>query len=270
MASGSSYIGHHLENLTLGYLPGHGWSFAHSTADIKAMGFWAINVDSMLWSIVLGAIFLLIFRGVAKKANTGIPKGLQNAVEYTVEFVSGFVRDSFQGESKLIAPLSLTIFVWILLMNSMEFLPMDLIPSIAGLMGIEHMRPVPTSDPNITLGIALSVFVLILYYSFRIKGVGGFAKELSFTPFNHWLLIPFNLILELVNLLVKPVSLGLRLFGNIFAGDVIFLLIAMLPIWAQWLLGVPWAVFHLLIIPLQAFIFMMLTIVYLSQAHEHH
>lgn len=269
MASGS-YIGHHLQNLTYGYTPEHGWSLAHNADDIKSMGFWAINVDSMIWSIVLGAIFLFIFRGVAKKAHTGVPSGIQNVVEMAVEFVSGIVRDSFHGKSKLIAPLALTIFIWILLMNSMEFLPMDLIPSIAGLFGIEHMKFVPTSDPNITLGISLSVFVLILFYSFKMKGVGGFAKELSFTPFNHWALIPFNLILELVGLLVKPVSLGLRLFGNIFAGDVIFLLIAMLPIWVQWALGVPWAIFHLLIIPLQAFIFMMLTIVYLSQANEHH
>lgn len=269
MASGS-YISHHLQNLVFGLSPEHGWTFAHSADEVKEMGFWSINVDSMFWSIVLGAIFLILFRRVAKRADTGVPRGLQNIVEMAVEFTSNVVRDGFNGKSELVAPLSLTIFVWVLLMNSMEFLPMDLVPSIAGLFGIEHMKAVPTSDVNITFGLSITVFFLILFYSFKMKGVGGFAKELTFTPFNTPFLIPFNLILELVNLIVKPVSLALRLFGNIFAGDVIFLLIAMLPFWIQWVLGVPWAIFHLLIIPLQAFIFMMLSIVYLSQANEHH
>lgn len=269
MASGS-YISHHLQNLVFGLSPEHGWSFAHTAEEAAAMGFWSINVDSMFWSILLGLVFLVLFRRVAKKADTGVPSGIQNVVEMAVEFASGVARDSFNGKNPLIAPLALTIFVWVLLMNSMEFLPMDLIPSIAGLLGIEHMKAVPTSDVNITFGLSISVFFLILFYSLKVKGIGGFAKELSFQPFNTPFLIPFNLVLELVNLIVKPVSLALRLFGNIFAGDVIFLLIAMLPFWVQWALGVPWAIFHLLIIPLQAFIFMMLTIVYLSQAHEHH
>ncbi|ANF56411.1 F0F1 ATP synthase subunit A [Halotalea alkalilenta] len=269
-SASSAYINHHLQNLTFGLHPERGWSLAHSSADVQAMGFWSIHLDSMFWSILIGVAFLWLFRRVAKSMTTGVPGRTQNIVEMAVVFVGDLVRNTFHGNSNLIAPLALTIFVWILLMNSIKFLPVDLIPSIAALLGVEYMKPVPTADPNVTMGMALSVFALILYYSIKIKGIGGFSRELAFTPFNHWALVPFNLVLELIGLLVKPLSLGLRLFGNMFAGEVIFILIALLPFWIQWALDVPWAIFHILVIPLQAFIFMMLTIVYLSQAHEKH
>ncbi|WP_027350931.1 F0F1 ATP synthase subunit A [Halotalea alkalilenta] len=269
-SASSAYINHHLQNLTFGLHPERGWSLAHSGADVEAMGFWSIHLDSMFWSILIGVAFLWLFRRVAKSMTAGVPGRTQNIVEMAVVFVGDLVRNTFHGKSNLIAPLALTIFVWILLMNSIKFLPVDLIPSIAALLGVEYMKPVPTADPNVTMGMALSVFALILYYSIKIKGVGGFSRELAFTPFNHWALVPFNLVLELIGLLVKPLSLGLRLFGNMFAGEVIFILIALLPFWIQWTLNVPWAIFHILIIPLQAFIFMMLTVVYLSQAHEKH
>ena len=167
-----------------------------------------------------------------------------------------------------VAPLALTIFCWVLLMNLMDLVPIDWLPSIAHAMGMEYFKVVPTTDINATFGLSLSVFALILYYSIRIKGVGGFIRELACHPFPVWL-FPVNLFLEGVNLLAKPVSLALRLFGNLYAGEMVFILIAaLIPFWAQWLLHLPWAIFHILIVVLQAFIFMILTIVYLGQAHE--
>lgn len=266
----TEYIRHHLQNLTFGLHPENGWSIAHNADQAREMGFWAINLDTMGWSIAMGVLFLFLFRKVAVKANSGIPTGLQNAVEMVVEFVNGSVKSSFHGKSPLIAPLALTVFVWIFLMNSLKLIPVDWMPGLFAKLGVHYMKIVPTTDINATLGMAISVFFLIVFYSIKIKGVGGFAKELSFTPFNHWLLVPFNLVLEIVSLLVKPFSLALRLFGNMFAGEVIFILIALLPFWIQWVLNVPWAIFHILIITLQAFIFMTLTIVYLSMAHEKH
>ena len=178
----------------------------------------------------------------------------------------------YHGKSKVIAPLALTVFVWVLLMNALDLLPIDFIPYIGEhILGLPALRIVPTADVSITLSMAIGVFVLILFYSFKMKGVKGFAKELTLQPFNHPLFIPVNLILEGVSLLSKPVSLGLRLFGNMYAGELIFILIAgLLPWWSQWLLSLPWAIFHILIITLQAFIFMVLTIVYLSMASEEH
>ena len=272
MATGTSadYIRHHLQNLVYGNHPELGWKFADSAAEAREMGFMAVNVDSLGWSIAMGVLFLGIFRYVATRVSTGIPGGLQNAVEMLLEFSETVVKDSFHGRNPIIAPLALTIFVWIFLMNLLDLVPVDYIPGLASLMGIEYMKIVPTTDPNVTLGMALGVFILILYYSFKIKGVGGFSKELAFTPFNHWLAIPFNLFLEILGLLTKPLSLALRLFGNLYAGEVIFILIALLPFWIQWTLSVPWAIFHILVITLQAFIFMVLTVVYLSAAHEEH
>jgi F-type H+-transporting ATPase subunit a len=191
-------------------------------------------------------------------------------VEMTVEFVQGIVRDVFHGKNPLIAPLALTMFVWILLMNTLKLIPVDYIPSLAHAMGLEYFKIVPTTDPNGTFGISIGVFLLILFYSFKVKGPGGFLKELSFTPFNHWALVPFNLVLELLALIIKPVSLALRLFGNMYAGEVVFILIALLPLWIQWTLNVPWAIFHILVVTLQAFIFTTLAVVYLSAAHEDH
>ncbi|OSM94404.1 F0F1 ATP synthase subunit A [Lonsdalea populi] len=255
------YIGHHLTHLQVG------------------SGFWAINIDSMFFSVALGILFLVIFRSVAKNATSGVPGKLQTAVELVVGFVDSSVRDMYHGKSKLIAPLALTIFVWVFLMNFMDLLPIDLLPQIwakiysaAGYDPAHaYLRVVPSADVNITLSMALGVFILILFYSMKMKGVGGFVKELTLQPFNHPVFIPVNLILEGVSLLSKPVSLGLRLFGNMYAGELIFILIAgLLPWWSQWLLNVPWAIFHILIITLQAFIFMVLTVVYLSMASEEH
>ncbi|MCW2478645.1 F0F1 ATP synthase subunit A [Candidatus Symbiopectobacterium sp. NZEC135] len=248
------YIGHHLKHLQVG------------------SGFWSINVDSMFFSIALGILFLVIFRKVAKNATSGVPGKLQTFVEMIIGFVDGNVRDMFHGKSKLIAPLALTIFVWVFLMNAMDLLPIDFLPYIGEhVIGLPYLRVVPTADVNITLSMALGVFILVLFYSIKMKGVGGFVKELTMQPFNHPVFIPINLILEGVSLLSKPVSLGLRLFGNMYAGELIFILIAgLLPWWSQWLLNVPWAIFHILIITLQAFIFMVLTVVYLSMASEEH
>lgn len=245
------YIVHHLHNWTVGE------------------GFWAVNVDSLLFSIGLGVLFCWLFRSVAKKATTGVPGKLQCLIEMTVEFVDGTVKDTFHGRSALIAPLSLTIFVWIVLMNTMDLIPVDWLPSASQAAGIEYMRVVPTTDLNITLGMSISVFFLMIFYSIKIKGIGGFAKELTMQPFNHWAFIPVNLVMELVALIAKPVSLGLRLFGNMYAGEMIFMLIALLGIW-QLPLHFVWAVFHIMVVLLQAFIFMMLTVVYLSMACEDH
>ena len=177
----------------------------------------------------------------------------------------------YHGKSKVIAPLALTVFVWVFLMNMMDLIPVDFLPFIGTHLGLPALRVVPTADVNVTLSMALGVFILILFYSIKMKGVGGFVKELTMQPFIHPVFIPINLILEGVSLLSKPVSLGLRLFGNMYAGELIFILIAgLLPWWSQWVLSLPWAIFHILIITLQAFIFMVLTIVYLSMASEEH
>ncbi|SFR65167.1 F-type H+-transporting ATPase subunit a [Marinobacter daqiaonensis] len=281
------YIQHHLQNLTYGKLPAGyervdpyteevvvlqetSWTFARSSVEAADMGFMAIHVDTMGWSLAMGLLFLTLFRLVAKRATSGQPGGLQNMVEMTVEFVQGIVRDGFHGKNPFIAPLALTIFVWVLLMNTLKLIPVDFIPSLAQFLGLEYFKIVPTTDPNGTFGIAIGVFFLIIYYNFKVKGPGGFAKELSFTPFNHWLLVPFNLLLEIIGHLTKPLSLALRLFGNMYAGEVVFILIALLPFWLQWTLNVPWAIFHILVVTLQAFIFTTLSVVYLSQAHEEH
>ncbi|NRP16668.1 MULTISPECIES: F0F1 ATP synthase subunit A [unclassified Marinobacterium] len=273
MASGtvtsSEYIAHHLTNLTFGNHPVNGLGFAHSAQEAAEMGFWAINVDTMFWSIALGLAFVWFFRKVAKSATSDVPGGAQNFVETIIEFIDDNVKSIFHYKNALIAPLALTIFVWIFLMNTMDLVPVDWIPFLAAEMGIYFMKVVPTTDVNATAGMALSVFALILYYSIKQKGLGGFLAELSFQPLGKWLL-PFNLFLEVVGLLAKPVSLALRLFGNMYAGEMIFILIALLPFWAQWILSVPWAIFHILVITLQAFIFMVLTIVYLAMAHEDH
>jgi len=276
------YIKHHLQNLTYGKLDAGyerfdgsvmnetSWTFARTAQEASDMGFMAVHVDTMGWSIAMGVLFLGLFRFVAKRATTGVPGGLQNLVEVTVEFIEGLVRDGFHARNPLIAPLAMTVFVWILLMNVLKLIPVDYIPMLAQFMGLEYFKIVPTTDPNATFGISIGVFILIIFYSLKVKGITGFAKELGMQPFNHWALIPVNLVLEILVLIVKPISLALRLFGNMYAGEVVFILIALLPFWAQWTLNVPWAIFHILVIPLQAFIFTMLTIVYLASAHEDH
>ncbi|SIP89033.1 F0F1 ATP synthase subunit A [Aquipseudomonas alcaligenes] len=280
----SGYIQHHLQNLTFGQLPNGDWGFAHTAQEAKEMGFWAFHVDTLGWSVFLGLVFILLFRMAAKRATSGQPGGLQNFVEVLVEFVDGSVKDTFHGRNALIAPLALTIFVWIFLMNLMDLVPVDFLPVLAAkITGNEHLffRVVPTTDPNATLGLALSVFALIVFYSIKVKGIGGFLGELTLHPFSssnifvQILLIPVNFLLEFVTLIAKPISLALRLFGNMYAGELIFILIAVMfgsGLFLLSTLGVAlnwaWAVFHILIITLQAFIFMMLTIVYLSMAHE--
>ena len=265
----TSYIKHHLQNLTFGNHPVNGWSFAKNAQEAQEMGFWAIHVDTLGWSIALGVLFLWLFRKAAVKATSDVPGGLQNFVEVMVEFVDKSVKESFHGKNPVIAPLALTIFVWIFLMNFMDLIPVDFLPALFHAVGVDYMKVVPTTDLNATLGMSLSVFFLIIYYSIKVKGVGGFVGELTLQPFGKWM-IPFNLLLEGIGLIAKPISLSLRLFGNLYAGELIFILIALLPLWAQWTLSVPWAIFHILVITLQAFIFMMLTIVYLSMAHEDH
>jgi F-type H+-transporting ATPase subunit a len=271
----AEYIRHHLQNLTLGQLPDGSWGIAHSPEQAKEMGFWAIHLDSMFFSIGLGVLFLYFFRKAARQATSGVPGGLQNFAEWIVEFVEGSVKGSFSGRNPLIAPLALTIFLWVFLMNFMDLIAIDFLPYLAQLAGIPYLKVVPTTDPNVTFGMAFGVFFLILYYSIKIKGVGGFVGELAFQPFGK-LGAPVNLLLEGVNLISKPISLSLRLFGNMYAGEMIFILIAIMYS-AGWALGafggllqIGWAIFHILIITLQAFIFMTLTIVYLDMAHQEH
>ncbi len=265
----TEYIAHHLTNLVYGRKADGSWGFAEDAAEAKEMGFWSLNVDSLGWSIFLGAVFLLTFYKVARKVSSGKPRMLQNIVEIIVEFVDNSVKESFHGKSDLIAPLALTIFVWVFLMNFMDIIPVDFLPQLFHLAGVEYMKVVPSTDPNITLGMSITVFFLIIYYSIKIKGIKGFVGELTLQPFGKWM-IPFNFLLESIALIAKPISLALRLFGNFYAAELIFILIALLPFYIQWTLAVPWAIFHILVITLQAFIFMMLTIVYLSMAHEKH
>ncbi|PKM42775.1 MAG: F0F1 ATP synthase subunit A [Gammaproteobacteria bacterium HGW-Gammaproteobacteria-1] len=278
----TEYIKHHLTNLTYGQFPDGHWGLAHSAAEAKAMGFWAINVDSMAWSLVLGLFFFFLFRSVAKKVTAGVPGGMQNFIEWIIEFIDTSVRGSFTGNNPLIAPLALTVFMWIWLMNFMDLIAVDLLPQLFALFGVHFLKVVPSTDPNITFGMSIAVFWLILYYSVKRKGVGGFVGELSLMPFQaknkvvQGLFIPVNLLLEGVSLIAKPVSLALRLFGNMYAGEMIFILIAIMY-GAGWAMGafagvlqLGWAIFHILIITLQAFIFMTLTIVYMDMAHQEH
>ncbi len=277
----TDYIKHHLTNWTYGCTD-EGCKVAETAKEAADMGFSAIHLDSMLWSIGLGVFFCWLFAKVAKKASTGVPSKLQAFVELIIEFVNTNVKESYGGTSKVIAPLALTIFVWIFLMNLMDLIPVDYIPVLAqkigAVMGHDphhvYMKVVPSTDPNVTLGMSFSVFALIIFYSIKEKGFSGFVKELTLHPFSakntalQVILIPVNFILEFVTLIAKPISLGLRLFGNMYAGELIFVLIALMPFWIQWVLSVPWAIFHILVITLQAFVFMMLTIVYLSLASE--
>ncbi len=267
------YIQHHLQNLQVCKVDGE-WLWNQCAGNPMA-----INVDSMFFSIFLGVVFIWLFGGAARKASAGKPGKLLAFVEIVIDFVDSSVKDTFHGKSRLIAPLALTLFVWVFLMNFMDLIPVDWLPMLAGGIGVPYLKVVPTTDVNITFGMSISVFVLIIFYTIKFKGVGGFIAELTLHPIAPPtkglgiiaapLIISFNLILELVALLAKPLSLSLRLFGNLFAGELIFILIALVGIW-QLPLHFAWAVFHLLIVTLQAFIFMMLTIVYLSLASQEH
>jgi len=287
MAAGTltptEYIGHHLSNATFGRFPDGHWGMAHSVEEVKEMGFMAINVDSIFWSIFLAAVFLFVFGRVAANISAGVPGKMQNFVEWIVEFVDDSVKSSFSGNSKLVGPLALTVFAWVFLMNLMDLVPVDLIPWVFDKLGIAHFQKVvPSTDLNVTFALALGVFGLMLYDSVKIKGMGGFMKELTFHPFEakntfvKILLIPINFFLEFVSLVSKPISLALRLFGNMYAGEMIFILIALMLTAGPALgafaggLQLAWAIFHILIVTLQAFIFMTLTIVYMEMAHQKH
>jgi F-type H+-transporting ATPase subunit a len=268
-ANSSEYIQHHLTNLTYGRFSDGEWGFAHGPEDIAEMGFMSIHVDTMFWSIFLGGLFLAIFTMAARSATAGVPGALQNICEMAVEFVEDNITQVFGNKPNvIIGPLSLTILVWVFLMNLMDLVPVDWIPYVASMTGIPYMKVVATTDPNATLGMSISVFFLVLFYNFKMKGPIKFGASLVTHPIPHWSMYWFNFILEFVDMVAKPLSHGLRLFGNLYAGEMIFILIALLPFWAQWALSLPWAIFHILIIVLQAFVFMILTIVYLSQASE--
>jgi F-type H+-transporting ATPase subunit a len=243
-------------------------------------------MDTLLVSWALGALFLFFFWRTARRASEGVPTGFQNFLEMLMEFVQNATRESFPGKSALIAPMALTILIWVFLWNFMDIVPVDLLPVIAHAMGAEYTKVVPSADMSATFALSLSVFLLIIVYSIMGKGVGGFVKEFLTHPFGPWLL-PFNVILNIVELLAKPMSLALRLFGNLYAGELIFILIALFTLGAavsdlvtsfsgwmaiigQFLLALAWKIFHILVIPLQAFIFMTLTIVYLGMASASH
>ncbi len=271
------YIQHHLTNLQACRVNG-AWTMNSPAAPEVCKGnFWAVNVDSMGFSIVLGVVFCYLFRRVAKSFTTGKPGKLQAAIELVVGFVDSSVRDAFHGDDKLIAPLSLTIFIWVFLMNLMDLIPVDWLPTAAGAAGVPYLRVVPTTDVSVTFAMSIAVFILTIYYSIKVKGAIGFSKEFTMHPIAPAtrgiglvaapLVIAFNFVLESVAFLSKPLSLSLRLFGNMYAGELIFILIALIGVY-QLPLHFGWAVFHILVITLQAFIFMMLTIVYLSQAHD--
>lgn len=251
------YIQHHLDHLQLNL----------HTLKIGDGGFWTLNLDTLFLSIFFGALFLGLFYYVAKHITSGQPTKVQNFVEMIFEAVQKLVKEVFHGKNPLVAPLALTIFLWVFILNAMDLIPVDLLPKILSFVGINDFRPVPTDDPNLTFALSLTVFALIIFYNFKVKGSLGLAKEVFTSPFGPWLL-PLNLLFRLIEELVKPLSLALRLFGNMFAGELIFILIALLPWWIQWTVGGVWSIFHILVISIQAFIFMMLTIIYLSMAHE--
>lgn len=278
--SANEYIVHHL-------------TFLSNREPSGIVDFTVIHWDSVFFSVVLAILFAGSFYFAARKASsTGVPRGFQGFVELLVESVDTQVKESFTHTNKLIAPLALTIFCWVFLFNFMDLLPVDLLPAVAHAFGIEHLKVVPSTDVNVTFAMSLTVFVLVIYYSIKIKGLGGFVSEFTMQPFSSKnpvvkvLLIPANLVLEIIPFIARPISLSLRLFGNLFAGEMIFLLLALLTLstgfgglttaggWlgvvAHLLLGLVWAIFHILVITLQAFIFMVLTIIYLSMAHEHH
>jgi len=238
----------------------------------------------VFFSVILGVFALFFFYMAARKATAAVPGRLQNFVEMLLVFADSQVKDCFHGRSAVIGPLALTIFIWVFLMNFMDILPVDILPAVANVLGYHHLKVVPTTDLNLTFAMSLSVFILILFYSLKIKGVRAFAKEFAFQPFNHVLLVPFNLLIEVLGFVAKPISLALRLFGNMYAGELIFILIALMTLngsmsapisttslaVTQFVLALAWSIFHILVITLQAFIFMVLTIVYLSRAHEDH
>ena len=273
------YITHHITFLT-NHAP-------HGIVDFSV-----VNFDTVFFSILLAVVFAGLFYRVARRATTGVPGKLQSAIEMVVEFVDTQVKDAFSGAGPLIAPLAITIFCWVFLFNLMDIIPIDLLPNAAQSVGLGHLRIVPSTDLNVVFGLSLPVFFLIIFYNIKMKGFGGFVGSLTLHPFSskNWVvqafLVPINFVMELPSFLARPVSLALRLYGNMYAGEMVFALLALLTlssasaaltwrtgwVWVllQVALGFAWTLFDIFIALLQAFIFMMLTIVYLSQASEHH
>jgi F-type H+-transporting ATPase subunit a len=275
MISSTDYIKHHLTYLTY---------------NLKTMslgtggGFWTVNIDTVFFSVLSGVVALGLLVLGSRRVSTGVPGKWQNFAEMMLDFADSQVKDCFHGKNALIGPLALTIFVWVFIMNFMDIVPVDSLPLLGNLFGVHHLKVVPTNDLNTTFGMSLSVFALIIFYSIKIKGPKTFVKELTLQPFNHPVFIPINFVLEFATLISRPISLSLRLFGNLYAGELIFILIALFTLNAasasivsnvalsivQFFLSLGWSIFHILVITLQAFIFMVLTIVYLSLAHEDH
>jgi F-type H+-transporting ATPase subunit a len=275
----TEYITHHITFLT-------------NKPPAGLVDFSVVNFDSVFFSSVLAILFFGVFFFAARRATSGVPGKFQCAIELILEKIGEQVSDTFQGTSRLIAPLALTIFCWVFLFNFMDLVPVDLLPDVAHSVGLAHLKDVPSTDLNIVFGLSLTVFALIIFYSIRMKGLGGFIAEFTLHPFSNKnvlvqaLFVPVNLLLESVMFFARPISLALRLYGNLYAGEMVFVLIALLTLtsgyhaltsvggWAlivlQFALGLAWTIFDLIIGLLQAFIFMMLTIVYLSQAYEHH
>jgi F-type H+-transporting ATPase subunit a len=272
------YIGHHLTHL-------------RSTEQHGIVDFSIFNYDTLFWSILLGVLGTFVLWRVAKSVTSGVPGRLQAAVEILLEMVDNQAKSIVHKSRKFVGPLALTVFVWIFLQNAMDFLPLDVIPriweAIYGAAGHDtqhaYMRSVPTADLSATLGMSISVLLVCLYYNIKIKGLGGWIHELFAAPFgNHWALYPFNFLMQMIEFTAKTVSHGMRLFGNMYAGELVFMLIALMgaagfgsatgiALWFGHIAaGTAWVIFHILIVVLQAFIFMMLTLVYVGQAHEHH
>ncbi|HKJ77601.1 MAG TPA: F0F1 ATP synthase subunit A [Gammaproteobacteria bacterium] len=243
------YIQHHLHNLQVGE------------------GFWTWHLDTLFFGALLAGVIMLVSWRIGRSLDPEKPSGMQNVLETILEFVDSQVKAVFPNHTPLVGPLALTIFVWVFLMNTMDLIPVDLLPKAASMVGIPYLKVVPTTDLSTTFALALSVFALVIFYNIRFKGVVGYIKMFLFHPFGKWM-VPVNIVMTTIEEIAKPVSLALRLFGNMFAGELIFLLIALLPWWIQWPLGGGWAIFHILVITLQAFIFMLLTAVYLGMASQ--
>jgi F-type H+-transporting ATPase subunit a len=245
------------------------------TVPVQDGGFWTLHIDTMVTSVLMGLLVVFAFWLATRKATSGVPGKWQAFVEICLEFVDKQARDTYHGPSKLVTPVAITLFFWILMMNMLKMIPADFIAKPLELVGVHYWKPVPTADVNATLGLSISVFFLMIFFALRSKGLGGFTHEFLTAPFGKWML-PFNLILNIVEWVSKPISLAMRLFGNMFGGEIVFLLIWVLGgasvfgMLAGGVFGLGWMLFHLLVIPLQAFIFMMLSIVYLSLSEDSH
>ena len=267
----TEYIVHHLTHLS-------------SDKQKFIVDFSVVNIDTVFFSVLMLLCTLWMLRAAAKRATAGVPTKFQAAIEMLVEMVEEQSKSIVHGDRSFIAPLALTVFVWIVFMNAIDLIPVDLFPAIAHAVGINYLRPLPTADLNGTLGMSLGVLLLMIYYGIKVKGLGGWIHELFAAPFgDKWYLYPANFGLNLIEYLAKMVSLGMRLFGNMYAGELLFFLIALMGGFWAWQLdgsifmaighviaGTAWLLFHILIVLLQAFIFMMLTLVYIGQAHEGH